>query len=75
MNYKQVKMLIKYLNPNVNCYISIFFSKLVGGSGSVIVFEPGTNNLAYIKKNIRSDKFKNVRLRPELRGFLYLFVM
>lgn len=43
-------------------YISIFFSKLVGVSGSVIVFEPGTNNLAYIKKNIRSDKFENVRL-------------
>ena len=43
-------------------YISIFFSKLVGVSGSVIVFEPGTNNLAYIKKNISSDKFENIRL-------------
>ena len=35
---------------------------MVGASGSVIVFEPGTNNLAYIKKNISSDKFENVRL-------------
>jgi len=32
-------------------YISQFFAKLVGQSGKVVVFEPGTNNYGYIKKN------------------------
>lgn len=33
-------------------YISLFFSLLVGNSGMVYVFEPGTNNLPYLEKNI-----------------------
>ncbi len=32
-------------------YISLFFSKLVAPNGRVIVFEPGYNNLPYLKKN------------------------
>ena len=32
-------------------YISLYFSELVGGSGRVYVFEPGINNLPYIRKN------------------------
>jgi FkbM family methyltransferase len=32
-------------------YVTQFFSKLVGGTGRVIVFEPGTNNLPYIRRN------------------------
>jgi FkbM family methyltransferase len=36
-------------------YVSIFFSSLVGAAGRVIVFEPGSNNLPYIKKNIRNS--------------------
>lgn len=37
-----------------------YFSKLVGDKGSVIVFEPGTNNLPYLESNIR--QLSNVRL-------------
>ena len=32
-------------------YISLFFAKLVGESGQVIVFEPGPNNLPYLLEN------------------------
>lgn len=32
-------------------FITQYFAKLVGASGRVIVFEPGTNNLRYIEKN------------------------
>ena len=33
-------------------YISLYFNKLVGSNGKVIVFEPGTNNMPYIEKNV-----------------------
>lgn len=33
-------------------FISQYFSKLVGPDGQVVVFEPGTNNLPYITRNI-----------------------
>lgn len=32
-------------------YISLYFSKLVGEQGQVHVFEPGPNNLPYLRKN------------------------
>lgn len=35
-------------------YISLHFANLVGETGKVVVFEPGTNNLPYIEANIRS---------------------
>lgn len=35
-------------------FISIFFMKLVGPNGRVTVFEPGSNNLPYIRRNLRS---------------------
>jgi FkbM family methyltransferase len=35
-------------------FISQYLSKLVGRSGRVIVFEPGSNNLSYIRKNLRN---------------------
>ena len=35
-------------------FISIFFMKLVGSGGRLTVFEPGTNNLPYIKRNIQA---------------------
>lgn len=41
-------------------YISVFFSYLAGDKGRVIVFEPGNNNLPYIKENV--SKLKNVML-------------
>jgi FkbM family methyltransferase len=41
-------------------YISMFFAKLVGPNGMVIVFEPGLNNLNYTRKNLSS--LQNVRL-------------
>ena len=33
-------------------YISLYFAEIVGGSGEVVVFEPATNNLNYIRSNI-----------------------
>jgi FkbM family methyltransferase len=33
-------------------YISLYFRHLVGSSGHVIVFEPGENNLRYLRHNI-----------------------
>lgn len=32
-------------------FMSLFFSRLVGERGKVIVFEPGPNNLPYLRKN------------------------
>jgi FkbM family methyltransferase len=37
-------------------FITTYFARLVGESGKVFVFEPGENNMPYIKKNI---SFKN----------------
>jgi len=34
-------------------YITMYFSQLVGNSGKVIVFEPGSNNIPYIRQNCR----------------------
>ena len=45
-------------------YISLYFSHLTGPEGEVIVFEPGSNNLPYIKQNIgqNADSDRNIRL-------------
>ena len=43
-------------------YISLFFSKLVGNQGGVMVFEPGVNNLPYIRKNIKINHMKVIHL-------------
>jgi FkbM family methyltransferase len=37
-------------------YLSIFFARLVGDQGKVYVFEPGYNNLPYIKHNVAPIK-------------------
>lgn len=37
-------------------FISIFFMKLVGAGGTLTVFEPGSNNLPYIRRNIQAAK-------------------
>jgi FkbM family methyltransferase len=37
-------------------FITVFFMKLVGNNGSVTVFEPGANNLPYIRRNIGAAK-------------------
>jgi FkbM family methyltransferase len=34
-------------------YISLYFSNLIGKEGMVYVFEPGINNLPYLKNNIK----------------------
>jgi FkbM family methyltransferase len=34
-------------------YITLWFSRLVGLRGRVIVFEPGSNNLPYLRQNVR----------------------
>lgn len=41
-------------------YLSTYFSMLVGSKGNVIVFEPGENNLLYLKKNV--GELKNVTI-------------
>lgn len=33
-------------------YLTLYFAKLVGPSGRVTVFEPGPNNLPYIRRNV-----------------------
>jgi FkbM family methyltransferase len=45
-------------------YVSLYFSRLVGPKGKVIIFEPGSNNLPYIKQNIRQngDSTRNIQL-------------
>lgn len=35
-------------------YISMFYSKLVGTYGHVVVFEPGPNNLPYLHRNLQN---------------------
>lgn len=49
-------------------YISIFFSHLVGENGSVIVFEPGTNNLPYVTHNIKNATFGNHTIKQVAVG-------
>lgn len=41
-------------------YLSLYFSQRVGDSGSVTVFEPGSNNLPYLHFNVSAKK--NVRV-------------
>lgn len=41
-------------------YISTYFAKLTGPEGRVLVFEPGPNNLPYIRKNIAA--YANITL-------------
>lgn len=43
-------------------YISLYFSKLVGKNGKLYVFEPGANNLPYVRENISNSTFKNTTL-------------
>lgn len=49
-------------------YISIFFSHLVSSNGSVVVFEPGTNNLPYITDNIINAPFENITIKQVAVG-------
>jgi transaldolase len=49
MNYKQVKKLIKYLNPKVNCYISIFAGRIA---------DTGRDPVPILRKSINLIKNK-----------------
>ncbi|MEM6405582.1 MAG: FkbM family methyltransferase [Pseudomonadota bacterium] len=40
-------------------YISIYFSNLVGNTGKVTIFEPGSNNISYLKDN--TEKIHNIK--------------
>jgi FkbM family methyltransferase len=44
-------------------YMSLYFAQLVGSNGRVVVFEPGPNNLPYIRTNVK--ECSNVRLIEE----------
>jgi FkbM family methyltransferase len=41
-------------------YLSTFFAQLVGPTGRVTVFEPGLNNLPYLRRNLA--EFRNTRI-------------
>lgn len=41
-------------------YYSLLLSKLVGRSGKVIAFEPDKTNVQTLKRNIRTNKIKNI---------------
>jgi FkbM family methyltransferase len=43
-------------------YLSMWFSELVGANGRVVVFEPGQNNLPYLRANVTSSP--NVEVLP-----------
>lgn len=47
-------------------YFTMFFSFLVGETGRVIVFEPGINNLPYIRKN--TEQIQNITLIEKAIG-------
>jgi len=47
-------------------YIALFFSHLVGPRGRVITFEPGENNLPYVRANVA--RHPNVRLVEKAVG-------
>jgi FkbM family methyltransferase len=49
-------------------YISSYFSFLVGSTGKVTVFEPGKNNLDYLRRNISYSKEKNITLEEKAAG-------
>jgi FkbM family methyltransferase len=44
-------------------YVSLYLSSIVGDAGHVYVFEPGINNLPYIKKNVQ--QVSNVSVIPK----------
>ncbi len=44
-------------------YVSQYFSQLVGARGLVYVFEPGENNLPYLRQN--TERFPNIRIVPK----------
>lgn len=37
-------------------YISLYFAKLVGDNGNVVVFEPGPDNFKYLYRNVSQNK-------------------
>ncbi|MEX2695723.1 FkbM family methyltransferase [Rhizobium mongolense] len=41
-------------------YLSVHLAKIVGDDGTVIVFEPGPNNLPYLRTN--TERFPNIRI-------------
>ncbi len=41
-------------------FITLYFANLVGEKGKVFVFEPGSNNLPYIRGNINRSRYKNI---------------
>ena len=49
-------------------YMALYFGHLVGPTGRVHTFEPGPNNLPYIRRNIRTSKYGNVTLSEQAVG-------
>ncbi|QPB23296.1 FkbM family methyltransferase [Rhizobium sp. 007] len=41
-------------------YLSVHLGKLVGDDGTVVVFEPGSNNLPYLQEN--TERFSNIEI-------------
>ena len=49
-------------------YMALYFGHLVGPTGRVHTFEPGPNNLPYIRRNIRTSKYGNITLSEQAVG-------
>ena len=46
-------------------FYTCLLARLVGPTGTVIAFEPGTNNLPHLKENIAVNKFENVTIHEK----------
>lgn len=49
-------------------YYTIHFSKLAGSKGKIIAFEPDSNNLSILQKNLKLQKINNVEIRRMALG-------
>ncbi|MGQ9635776.1 MAG: FkbM family methyltransferase [Bryobacteraceae bacterium] len=49
-------------------YMAMYFGSLVGPHGRVFTFEPGTNNLPYIRRNVSHARYSNVLLVEKAVG-------
>ncbi len=49
-------------------YMALYFGHLVGPAGRVYTFEPGVNNLPYIRQNVRMCMYGNITLSEQAIG-------
>jgi hypothetical protein len=74
--WRSLESIARFLGPRQTAfdigghigYIALYFGHLVGPAGRVYTFEPGPNNLPYIRQNIRTSKYGNIILSEEALG-------